>query len=85
MQSAPRLHGLDSVVAALDHRLPGGGGPGPCPGPVKETVTSSDALTAARRRVWAGGVVPQAEVEGAIAELPANVRELLRSGLAPAP
>lgn len=67
-------------------------GPWPtCPAPSAtrppgtDTVTFADALTAARRRIRADGALREAKGDGAIAELPADVRELLLSGLAPAP
>ena len=69
----------------LYHALPEGKRAGAIPWAGKETVTFSDALTAVRRRIWVDGVFPQAKAEAAIAELPASVRELLLSGLAPAP
>ena len=85
VRAAPCLFGLYSVVAVLYHLLPEAKRSGRVAWAGKDTVTFSDALTAVRRRVWADGVFPQAKVDGAIAELPANVRELLLSGLAPAP
>lgn len=84
-RAAPCLFGLDSVVAALYHALPEGKRTGAIAWAGKETVTFSDVLTAVRPWVWVEGVSPQAEIERAIAELPANVREILLSGLAPAP
>ena len=84
-RAAPCLFGLYSVVAVLYHALPEGKRTGAIAWAGKETVTFSDALTAVRRWVWVEGVFPQAEIDGAIAELPANVRELLLWGLAPAP
>jgi hypothetical protein len=84
-RAAPCLFGLYSVVAVLYHLLPEGKRAGAVSWTGKETVTFSDALTAVRRWVWTDGVFPQAHVDGAIAELPANVRELLLSGLTPAP
>lgn len=85
VRAAPCLFGLYSVVAVLSPVLPEAKRSGAVSWPGKETVTFSDALTAVGRWVWAEGVFPQAKVDGAIAELPANVRELLLSGLAPAP
>lgn len=84
-RAAPCLFGLYSVIAILYHRLPEGNRAGGVAWPGKATVTFSDALTAVRRWVWVDGVFSQAEIDGAIAELPANVRELLLSGLATAP
>lgn len=84
-RAAPRRFGLYSVVAARHPAPPEGKRTGLGSWPGKDTVTLSDAVTAARRGIWAEGVFPQAGVDGAIAELPVKVRELLRSGLAPAP
>jgi hypothetical protein len=84
-RAAPCLFGLYSVVAVLYHSLPEADRPGAVSWDGKDTVTFSDALTAVRRRIWVAGVFRQAEMDGDIAKLPANVRELLLSGLAPAP
>jgi hypothetical protein len=84
-RAAPCLFGLYSVVAVLYHSLPEGKRAGTVSWPGKTTVTFSDALTAVRRWIWAEGVFPQAKVDRAIAELPADVRELLLAGLTPAP
>lgn len=84
-RAAPCLFGLYSVVAVLYHLLPEGKRAGGVTWAGKDVVTFSDALTAVRRRVWVDGVFPQAGVDRAIAELPANVQQLLLSGLAPAP
>ena len=84
-RAAPCLFGLYSVVAVAYHLLPEAKRGGRVAWAGKDTVTFSDALTAVRRRVWADGVFRHAKMDGAIAELPANVRELLLSGLAPAP
>ena len=84
-RAAPCLFGLYSVVAVLYHALPDGRRAGAIAWAGKETVTFSDALTAVRRSVWADGVFRQAKIDGVIAELPASVRELLLSGLTPAP
>lgn len=84
-RAAPCLFGLYSVVAALYHALPEAKRSGAVAWPGKEAVTFSDALTAVRRRIWLDGVFPQANVAAVVTELPANVRELLLSGLAPAP
>ena len=84
-RAAPCLFGPYTVVAVLFHALPADKrGPG-VQWAGKATVTFSDALTAVRRCVWADGVVPHAGADTAIAELPADVRELLLSALAPAP
>lgn len=84
-RAAPCLFGLYSVVAVLYHLLPEGKRAGGVTWAGKDVVTFSDALTAVRRRVWLDGVFPQAGADRAIAELPANVQQLLLSGLSPAP
>jgi hypothetical protein len=84
-RAAPCRLGRYAVVAVLSHSLPAAKRTGAVSWPGKQGVTFSDALTAVRRWVWAEGVLPQAKIDGAVAELPANVRELLLSGLAPAP
>ena len=85
VRAAPCLFGLYSVVAVIYHLLPEAKPAGRVAWAGKDTGTFSDALTAVRRRVWADGVFRQAKMDGAIAELPTNVRELILSGLAPAP
>jgi hypothetical protein len=84
-RAGPRPLGLYAVVAVPYHARPEARRVGSVAWAGKETVTFSDALTAVRRWIRAGGVFPQAEIDGAIAELPGNVREFLLSGLAPAP
>ena len=84
-RAAPCLFGLYSVVAVLFHALPEGKRTGAVRGAGEATGTFSDALTAVRRRIWSDGVFPQAGANGAIAELPAEVRELLLTALSPAP
>ena len=84
-RAAPCLFGLYTAVAVLFHALPERKRTGVVSWAGKKTVTFSDALTAVRRWIWAEGVFPQAEIAGAITELPAKGRELLLSGLAPAP
>jgi hypothetical protein len=84
-RAAPCLFGLYTVVAVLFHALPAAKRGGSVSWAGKATVTFSDALTAVRRCIWSDGIFPQAGVNGAIAELPPDVRELLLSALAPAP
>lgn len=84
-RAAPCLFGLYSVVAVLYQALPAGKRTGVVAWAGKDTVTFSDALTATRRWLWTEGVFREAQVDGAIAELPANVKDLLLAGLAPAP
>ena len=84
-RAAPCLFGLYSVVAILYHALPEAKRTGGIAWAGKDAVTFSDALTAVRRWIWAEGVFKEAKVDGAIAELPEQVRELLLAGSAPAP
>jgi hypothetical protein len=84
-RAAPCLFGLYTVVAVLFHALPAGKRVGSVSWAGKATVTFSDALTAVRRCIWADGVFPQAGADAGIAELPADVRELLLAALTPAP
>ena len=83
-----RTGGQNRHIATNDripsHLSPGGERTGGVVWPGKATVTFSDALTAVRRRVRVGGVFPRAGADAATAEPPANVRELLLTGLAPA-
>lgn len=84
-RAAPCLLGMYSAVALLYCDLPPERRTGCVRWPGKATVAFSDALTSVRRWSWADGVLPQADTDAHIAQLPANVRELLLSGLAPAP
>ena len=52
--------------------------------PGKTAVTFSDALTAVRRWIWSDGVFSQVQGGPAVAELPAPLRQVLYSALAPA-
>ena len=73
------------VAAAPYHAPPEAKRTGSVSWPGEAAATFSDAVAAARRRIWAEGVSPQAGVDGAIAERPTSVRDVLLSGLAPAP
>jgi hypothetical protein len=84
-RAAPCLFGLYSVIAVLYHVLPEASRSGTVSWPGKQTVTFTDALTAVRRQIWVTGVFREAGIDGEIEKLPANVRELLLCGLAPAP
>jgi DDE superfamily endonuclease len=84
LRAGPCLLGPYSVVAALYHALPEGKREGRVEWEGKAGVTFSDALTAVRRWLWAGGVLQQAGAAGAIEKLPPLVRELLLTALAPA-
>jgi hypothetical protein len=84
LRAAPALFGLYTVVALLYHLLPEAKRVGGVAWPGKAGVTSSDALTAVRRWLWAEGVLPQADPGAAVEKLPGPVRELLLTALAPA-
>lgn len=85
VRAAPCPLGLYSVVAVIRHLLPEAKRSGRVAWAGKGPVTFPGARTAVRRRVWLDGVSPQVKADGAVAALPANVRELLLSGPAPAP
>ena len=82
-RAAPCLFGWDTVVAVLVHAPPDGKRAGRVRWAGEGTVTFSDALTAVRRCLWADGVFPQAGAGTAVAELPADVRELPPTALSP--
>jgi hypothetical protein len=84
LRAAPCLLGLYTVVALLYQALPEGKRLGRVEWAGKDGVTFSDALTAARRWLWADAVLPQAGAQGAIEKLPEHGRELLLTTLAPA-
>ena len=84
LRAAPCLFGLYSLVALLYHQLPGAKRAGAVEWPGKAGVTFSDALTAVRRWLWAEAVFPQAGGTPSIEKLPAPLRELLLTAIAPA-
>lgn len=84
LRAGPCLFGLYTVVAILFHALPTAKRTGAVAWPGKATVTFSDALCAVRRWLWAEAVLPQAGAGAALDKLPATVRELLLTTLAPA-
>lgn len=84
LRAAPCLIGLYSVVAGLFALLPQEKRRGGVKWRGKEGVSFSDALGAVRRWLWAGAVLPQADAQWKIEELPEPVRELLLNALAPA-
>jgi hypothetical protein len=84
LRMTPCLFGLYSVVASLYNRLPAGRRVGAITWPGKTGVTFSDALAAVRRWIWAEGVFSQVDGGSAIEKLPAPLREVLYSALAPA-
>jgi hypothetical protein len=85
LRAAPCLFGLYSAVALLYHALPAEHRTGAVAWPGKTGVTFSDALAAVRRRIWADGVFAQVDPHAGVAKLPAALRELLLTALAPAP
>ena len=84
LRMTPCLFGLYSVVALLYHELPKGRRVGAIHWPGKAGVTFSDALTAVRRWLWSDGVFARVQGGAGIEELPAPLREVLYSALAPA-
>jgi hypothetical protein len=84
LRVAPCLFGLYSVVASLYNELPARRRVGSIEWPGKTGVTFSDALAAVRRWVWAEGVFARVEGGSAVAKLPATLREIVYSALAPA-
>jgi hypothetical protein len=80
----PCLFGLYSVVALLDQERPKGRRVGAIHWPGKAGVTFSDALTAVRRWLWSDGVFARVQGGAGIEELPAPIRQVLYSALAPA-
>lgn len=84
LRAGPCLLGLYSVVAVLFHALPEAKRTGAVAWPGKATATFSDALCSVRRWLWAEAILPQAGADTALDKLPAAVRELLLTTLAPA-
>ena len=83
-RASPCLLGSYSVVAILFHARPAAKRAGAVAWPGKATVTFSDALCAVRRRLWDEAVLPRAGDAAALQKLPAPVRELPLTTLAPA-
>jgi hypothetical protein len=83
-RAGPCLLGLYAVVAAPFAALPASERVGAVSWPGKATVTSSDALCAVRRWLWAEAVLSQADRDTGLTKLPKRVRELLLTTLAPA-
>jgi hypothetical protein len=84
LRLAPCLFGLYTAVAVLYAALPPSKRSGAIAWPGKRGVTFSDALTTVRRWLWAEGVFPQVQDGTAMKELPAALREIIFSALAPA-
>lgn len=84
LRLAPCLFGLYTVVAVVYTALPAPKRSGSITWPGKQVVTFSDALTAVRRCLWAEGVFPQVENGAILEKLPASLREIIFSALAPA-
>jgi hypothetical protein len=83
-RAAPCLIGLYSVVAGLFALLPEEKRVGGVSWRGKADASFSDALCAVRRWLWAEAVLPQAGATREFEKLPAPVRELLLTTLAPA-
>lgn len=84
LRVTPCLFGLYSVVASLYNELPARRRVGSIEWPGKVGVTFSDALAAVRRWVWAEGVFARVDGGSAVEKLPAALREVVYSALAPA-
>ena len=84
LRAAPCLFGLYPAVALLYAALPAPRRRGAVAWPGKGGVTFSDALTAVRRWLWAGGVFQQTAGGTASEKLPEPVQEILFTALAPA-
>jgi hypothetical protein len=84
LRATPCLFGLYSVVASLYDELPPARRVVAISWPGKRAVTFADALTSVRRWIWSEGVFSRVRGGPAIAELPASLREVLYSALAPA-
>lgn len=84
LRLAPCLFGLYTAVAVLYAALPASKRSGSITWPGKQVVTFSDALTAVRRWLWAEGVFSQVENGTNLEKLPASLREIIFSALAPA-
>jgi hypothetical protein len=84
LRAAPCLFGLYSVVAALFQALPESKQAGAVAWPGKVGVTFGDALCAVRRWLWAEGVFPQTGAATGLEIVPASIRELILTTLAPA-
>ena len=84
LRLAPCLFGRYTAVVALYRALPPAKRSGSVGWPGKATVTFSDALTAVRRWLWADSIFAQAGGDRSVAKLPAPLRELIFSALAPA-
>jgi hypothetical protein len=84
LRAAPCLFGLYSVVAALFQALPEAKRAGAVGWPGKVGVTFGDALCAVRRWLWTEGVFPQTGAATGLEIVPASIRELILTTLAPA-
>jgi DDE superfamily endonuclease len=84
LRLAPCLFGLYTAVALVYQTLPAAQRGVSVQWRGKATVSFSDALAAVRRWLWAEGVLPQAGGTAAVAKIPATLREIILSALAPA-
>lgn len=84
LRLAPCLFGLYTVVAVLYSLLPAFQRCAVVQWRGKDTIAFSDALGAVRRWLWTEGVLPQAGGAAAVEKIPAAIREILLSALAPA-
>src|SRR5262249_14076272 len=85
LRAEPCLFGLYSVVAVLYWQLPAAAqGDGEVAWAGKAGVTFADAISAVRRWLWTDWGLPQGDPDGAFANLPEPVRQLLLYAVAPA-
>jgi hypothetical protein len=84
LRAAPRLLGLDTVVALLYQGLPEAKRSGRVEWPGEVGVTFSDAPTSVRRWLWREWVSPQAGGGSAVEQLPESLHTALFYALAPA-
>ena len=84
LRGTPCLFGLYAVVASLYNELPTARRIVAISWPGKRAVTFSDALAAVRRWVWSDGVFSPVNGGLTVKKLPAPLREVLYSALAPA-
>jgi hypothetical protein len=84
LRLAPCLFGLYTIVAVLYPTLPAARRGAAVQWRGKATVTFSDALGAVRRWLWTEGVLPQAGGPAAAEKIPATIRDIILSALAPA-
>ncbi len=84
LRAAPCLLCLYSVVALAHAALPGTAGGASVSWRGKAGLSFSDALCRVRRHLWCEGVLGHPDPGGGVLKLPADLREVLLTTLAPA-